>query len=749
MKLEQKPEQPELPQRQPLAAAVSKLDRRSFLKLTGLAGGGLMLGVTVGCAPEESAPDAAAEAAGAFTPNAFVRIDGDGIVVYAANPEIGQGVKTSLPMIVAEELDAAWQDVTVVQADIDASRYAHQAAGGSRSIPVNWMPLRQAGATARHMLVTAAALRWDVDPAECETRDSHVIHRATGRRLAYTELAAAAAELPVPDPETVRLKDPAEFRLLGTRVTGTDNVPLLTGEPLFGIDKHLPELRYASYVKCPARGGKVRSANLDEVKALPGVVDAFVVEGNDNPMELLDGVAIIARDTWSAFKARQALRVDWDETRAAKDDSSAAERRAAELAQGEGDTVVVDQGDVEAAFDGAARTVSAFYQYAFVSHAQLEPQTTTAWFEDGRMALWAPSQTPQRAQSTVAKVLGLPEEAVTVHQMRAGGGFGRRLMNDAVVEAAAIARRHSGPVKLTWTREEDMAHDFYRAGGFHALAGALDSNGQLVGWRNHFISFSHDGASPVIGGGIRGDIDPGPFVPNYRITQTLLPWQTPCGWWRAPGSNVIAFAHQCFLHELSSAAGRDHLEFLLALMGEPRWLEEGNPNALHTGRAAGVIRRAAEAAGWGRDLPEGHGLGLAFYFSHAGHVAEVAEVSVGSDRRVHVHRVTVAADVGPIVNLSGAENQVQGSVVDGLSALLAQRITFENGRAQETNFHRYPLLRMPRTPQVDVHFIESDFPPTGLGEPALPPLAPAVGNAIFAASGERVRRMPLSDAGWS
>jgi isoquinoline 1-oxidoreductase subunit beta len=728
---------------------VTKLDRRAFLKLTGLAGGGLMLGVTVGCSREEQAASTAAGSGDAFAPNAFVRIDADGIVIYAANPEVGQGVKTSLPMIVAEELDAAWADVTVVQADIDASRYDHQVAGGSRSIPHNWLPLRQAGATARQMLVAAAAVRWEVDPAEVETRDSHAIHTRTGRRLPYTELAATAAELTVPDADDVRLKDPAEFRLLGTRVTGTDNAPLVTGEPLFGIDKRLPDLLYASFVKCPARGGRVRNANIDEVKALPGVVDAFVIDGNGDPTELEHGVAIVARDTWSAFKARRTLQVDWDESEAARDSSSAAEQRALELAKGDGETEVVHNGDVRAAFSGAAATLTAFYQYAFASHAQLEPQNTTAWWHDERMELWAPSQTPQRAQASVAKVLNLGEDAVTVHQMRGGGGFGRRLINDPVVEAAAIARRVAAPVKLTWTREDDMAHDFYRAGGFHALQGALDADGNLVGWQNHFISFTHDGKNPVSGGGIRGDIDPGPFVPNYRITQTLLPWRTPCGPWRAPGSNVIAFAHQCFLHELSTAAGRDHLEFLLALMGEPRWLEEGNPYALHTGRAAGVIRRAAEEAGWGRDLPDGHALGLAFYFSHAGHIAEVAEVSVGDDKRVDVHRVTVAADVGPIVNLSGAENQVQGSVVDGLSTMLGQRITFENGRAKETNFHQYPLLRMPRAPRVDVHFIDSDYPPTGLGEPALPPLAPAVANAIFAATGERVRRLPLTDAGWT
>lgn len=730
---------------------ITRLDRRSFLKFTGLAGGGLMLGVTFGCSREtaEEAAPAATPTGRPFEPNAYVQITDDRIVIYAPNPEIGQGVKTSMPMIVAEELDAAWDDVTVVQSEIDFERYDRQFAGGSRSIPQNWLPLRQAGAVAREMLVTAAALRWEVDAAECETRDSAVIHTPTGRRLTYFELAAAAAELPVPDPASVKLKDVGDFRLLGSRVTGVDNADLVTGAPLFGIDQQLPELRYATFVKCPAKGGTVVRANLDAVKALPGVLDAFVVEGNGNPAELSAGVAIVAVDTWSAFKARQALVVEWDESNAAKDSWSAAVARAAELAQAEGSTSVVDKGDVGSAFAGAARQVTAYYQYAFASHAQLEPQNTTAWWHDGKLELWAPTQTPQGAEAAVAKLLGLEAEQVELHQLRAGGGFGRRLINDPVVEAAAIAHRVPYPVKLTWTREDDMAHDFYRAGGFHSLAGTLDAGGKLTGWRNHFISFSHDGTNPVVGGAIRGDIDPGPFVPNYRITQTLLPWQTPCGPWRAPGSNVIAFAHQCFLHELSVAAGRDHLDFLLELLGEPRWLEEGNPQALHTGRAAGVIRRAAEAAGWGRTLPEGHGLGLAFYFSHAGHVAEVAEVSVGPERRLTVHRVTVAADVGPIVNLSGAENQVEGSVIDGLSTMLGQRVTFEQGRAQETNFHQYPLLRMPRAPRVDVHFIESDFPPTGLGEPALPPLAPAVGNAIFAASGIRVRRMPIIEEGFS
>ena len=719
------------------------LSRRSVLNLSTAAAGVLMLGFfTAGAAKDAHA------ARGDFQPNSFLSIPPNGrITIMSKNPEIGQGVKTSLPMIVAEELDAAWGDVEVVQSPIDQAVYGVQFAGGSMSTPMNWDSLRRAGATARAMLVGAAAKHWGVEPASLTTRSSHVIHEASGRKLRYTELAADAAAMPVPAPATLALKSVKDFRLLGTRVTGVDNDALVRGEPLFGIDQSVPGMKYAVYQKCPAIGGKVKSANLDEVKGMPGVRDAFVLEGNGNAMELLPGVAIVADNTWAAIRAKRALKVEWDETDASTDSWTDAKAEAERLRSEPGPTVV-NTGDVDAALAAGAKQVSGFYSYHFVSHAQLEVQNCTASFEDGAMELWAPTQTPGQGIGMAAKVVGISPAKVTLHQTRCGGGFGRRLYNDFVCEAAAISKHAGVPVKLQWTREDDMAYDLYRAGGFHQLEGSLDSDGKITGWRDHMITFANDGR-PVSGGALRAQVFPGGLVDNLRFEQTPLDWKNRCAAWRAPGSNVFGFVMQSFVHELAAAADRDHLEVLLEVLGEPRWLQEGNPQALNTGRAAAVVKLAAEQAGWGREMPAGRALGLAFYFSHAGHIAQVADVSVSDDKKIKVHKVTVAADVGPIVNLSGAENQVQGSVVDGLSTMLGLSVTFENGRVQQSNFDKYPMLRMAATPKVDVHFVESDFSPTGLGEPALPPLAPAVCNAIFTATGHRIRTLPISEDGYT
>lgn len=722
-----------------------KLDRRTFLKLTGLAGGGLTLAACFGGDTPPGVNGQSAE----FEPNAFVRVATDGtVMIYSKIPEIGQGIKTSLPMIIAEELDADWERVRIEQAVIDPDVYGRQSAGGSRSIATSWDQLREAGAVARSMLVSAAAEIWRVPENECVTAASIVTHRPSGKRLGYGELAEAAASLPVPPATSLTFKSRADYKLIGTRIGGVDNHGLVTGQPLFGIDQVLPGMVYASYTKCPATGGRVRTANLDEIRSLPGIHDAFVIEGNDTVSELMPGVAIVGDSTWATQEARKQLVVDWDESEASKDSWSELARKAAALSKENSGATVREYGDVDDEFENASQSVDAFYSYPFLSHAPLEPQNCTAWWHDGGIEIWAPMQRPDGAVKIVAGVFGLSTDEITLHPTRVGGGFGRRLMNDYVCEAAAIARKSGVPVKLQWTREDDMAHDFYRPAGFHAFRAALDDSGKLAAWTDHFITFTHDGKETVSSGELREGEVPEGLVEHYKLTQSMLPLATPTGPWRAPRSNGIAFAVQSFMHELSVATGRDHMEFLLDVMGEPRWLDPGNPRALNTGRAAAVIKLAAEKAGWGRDMPEGRGLGLSFYFSHAGHVAEVAEVSVDVKRNIKVHKVTVAADVGPIINMSGAENQCQGAVMDGLSTMLGLAVTMENGRVQQSNFHQYPLMRMSSAPQVDVHFIQSDFAPTGLGEPALPPLAPAVCNAIFAASGKRVRRLPLSGDGY-
>ncbi|MCY3860206.1 MAG: molybdopterin-dependent oxidoreductase [Gammaproteobacteria bacterium] len=717
---------------------IVKLDRRQFLKMTGAVGGGLMLSF--------SAPKAIANKdTGAFQPNGYVKIDSSGIVLYAKNPEIGQGVKTSLPMIVAEELDAAWEDVTVEQSRIDQAAYGMQFAGGSTAIPMNWTALRRAGATARSMLVKAAANRWNVSVDALTTESSEVIHGSSGRRATYLELANEAAALDVPNGDSVPLKDPSDFHILGRRVTGVDNEALVRGEPLFGIDQTVPGMKYAVCQKCAAIGGTVKSANLEDIKKMSGIVDAFVLEGNDNAGELLPGVAVVADSTWAALEAKRALNIEWEETGASTDSWSDAINEAERLRHEPGPRVV-DIGNVDTAFANSVKQASGFYRYAFASHAQLEPQNCTASFSDGKLELWAPTQTPGAAIMSAARIVGIQPTNVTLHQKRCGGGFGRRLYNDFVCEAAAIAKHVGVPVKLQWTREDDMAYDLYRAGGFHQMHGSVDENGKITGWRNRFITFTNDGNRPVSGGGISPGVFPGGLLENIRVEQTALEWKNRCAAWRAPGSNVFAFVVGSFLHELAHIAGRDHLEVLLEVLGEPRQL---GPRGMHTGRAAGVVELAAEKAGWGRELEEGRGMGVAFYYSHAGHIAEVADVSVSEDKKVKVHKVTVAADVGPIVNLSGAENQVQGSVVDGISTMFDLAVSFENGRVQQTNFDKYSMMRMPSAPEIDVHFVRSDYPPTGLGEPAFPPLAPAVYNAIFAATGQRARTMPISEEGFT
>ncbi len=732
------------------------LSRRDFLRVSALVGGGFVLAsyaeplsaFTSGDVP--SADDPAL--------NAYIRITPDGTVtIVAKNPEIGQGVRTMLPMLIAEELDVEWAQVRVEQGDLDPVRYPGQIAGGSTATPNNWLPMRRVGAAGRAMLIAAAAKQWGVPEAECDTTPGVVRHRASGRTASYGALAAAAAAVPAPNLETVPLKDPKQFRIIGTRVRGVDTRKIVTGQPLFGIDITVPGMTYATFVKAPVFAAKVASANLDEIRAMPGVRAAFTVEGGENLAGLLPGVAIVADSWWQAQVARRSLRVTWQEHPTAQQSSASFAAKAAELGRGTPQRTLRTDGDPAAALAGAATVLEAEYFYPFIAHAPLEPQNCTAAWRDGRMEIWAPTQTPDSGRGLVARTLGIPQDAITVHLVRAGGGFGRRLNNDYMVEAAWIAREAGMPVKLLWTREDDMQHDFYRPAGWHFFKAGLDAAGRLVAFTDHFVSFG-EGERFAPSADFQPTEFPQRFVANVGYGASVMPLGVPTGALRAPRSNGVSFAFQSFLDEVAHAARRDPLQLRLDLLADPVLpAPAGNPQqaaaAFNPERMRGVLEVLREKSGWGTTrLPKGSGMGVAFYYSHRGYFATVAHVTVSRDGELTIHKVWTVGDVGSqVINPSGAEQQVQGGVLDGIAQTLAQEITIAGGSTVQSNFGDFPLLRLTQAVPVEVHFHVTDFPPTGLGEPALPPVPPAICNAIFAATGKRVRSLPLSrhDLSWA
>jgi isoquinoline 1-oxidoreductase beta subunit len=741
----------------------TQLSRRSFLRASAIAGGGIMLAYYVEplervlAAPQFGPPVT-------LLPASFITITPDGaITIIAKNPEIGQNVKAMLPMLIAEELDADWKAVKIEQGDLNPAKYGAQIAGGSTATPMNWVPMRQLGAQCRGMLIAAAADNWGVLASECTTTASRVHHEPSKRSASYGELSTKAASMPVPDPKTLTMKDPKDYRIVGKNTANPDIRKIVTGKPVFGIDFTTPDMLYANYEKCPVFGGKVISANLDEVKAQPGIRHAFIVEPGPDPSALSGGVAIVA-DSW--YQARHArdnvLKVVWDEGPTAAQGTETYNATADDLAKKDPGQTLRKDGDVETAFSSpGVKVVEAAYSYPFLSHVPLEPQNCSASFKDGKLELWAPSQTPASGVGQTAKALGIDQKDITLHLTRIGGGFGRRLTNDYMVEAAYIAKQVGVPVKLLWTREQDMAHDFYRPAGYHYLKGAVDSQGKLIAWRNHFVSFGENGRFAQAAG-LGGEEFPSRFIPNFSQLASMMPSGVPMGAMRAPGSNAIAFVMQSFIDELAHAAGKDPLQFRLDLLSNsplpmapppPGTPVAFAPVAFDGPRMKAVLETVAERSGYGKTkLPKDTAMGVAFHFSHRGYFAEVAQVQVIKETQLKVHKVWVVGDIGSVgaINPTAAENISQGAVIEGMSHVMGYEITIEKGRATQSNFHQYPPLRLTQAPrEIDVYFLKSDNPPTGLGEPALPPMPPAITNAVFAVTGKRIRSLPIANLGYS
>jgi isoquinoline 1-oxidoreductase beta subunit len=731
------------------------VNRRSFLRASALTGGGVMLALYADDLFAQQAPPGAPPRP-PLKPQSFIKISADGRVTIAAkNPETGQGIKTALPMLIAEELDVDWARVTVEQVSLDEATYGSQFEGGSTATPTNWEPMRRVGAAGRQMFIAAAAAQWNVPASECATAHGEVLHASSKRKLAYGTLASALTSQPAPALDTVTLKDPGQYRIIGTALPGVDNHLIVTGKPAFSIDFTLPGMLWAAYEKCPVFAGRVRTANLDVIRALPGVRKVFVIEGTQELLGLHGGVAIVADHWWAAKSAREKLKVEWDEGATAAESSEGHARKAAELGPQTPVFTLRKDGDADAGLSGATKVVEGSYSYPFIAHAPLEPQNCTAQFKDGKLEIWAPSQTPGAGRGQVATLLGMPPESITVHLLRAGGGFGRRLTNDYMLEAAWIARELGGaPVKVLWTREDDMQHDHYRPGGFHFLKAGIDAAGRMTAWRNHFVSFG-EGQQFASQANISPDEFPAAFVPNFGFHATLMPTGIPTYALRAPRSNAFCFVFQSFLDEVAHAANADPAKFRLDLLDAAiAGQQVPNPPKLQFDprRMRNVVARVAEMSAWSaQGKAPGLGMGIAFQFSHRGYVAQVAKVRVTEGTKVRVEKVWAAADIGShVINTSSAINQVQGAVIEGMTHAMGAEITFERGRVVQSNFHEYDMVRYPQMPtEIEVDFIKSANSPTGLGEPALPPAVPAICNALFAATGKRIRSLPLMKHGFT
>ena len=690
-------------------SATMQLNRRDFIKTVSAAGAGLALAFYL---PGDETANAAPLLVGEdFSPNAFLRIAADGsVLITVAKVEMGQGVKTALPMIVAEELDADWSNVTVEQSDAHPTKYGSQGTGGSFSIRGSWQMLRSAGATARAMLVQAAARTWNVDPSSCKTENGWVTH-PSGKKASYGELAAQAAELPVPT--SVPLKDAHDFRILGKSTHRVDTASKSNGSAVFGIDVRVPGMLFASIERPPVFGGKVKSFDASKAKSVAGVRDVVQVES---------GIAVVANSTWAAFRGREALTVEWDEGEYASQNSAAIRTLFADAVKERG-TVEDYDGEAEAVFASAPTKIEAVYEAPLVAHVTMEPMNCTAHVQKGRCEIWAPTQSPQAVQSEAARILGLPLDRVTVHITQVGGGFGRRLETDYAQDAVHVAKLAGAPVQVVWKREDDMQHDHYRPSSYNVLKGGLDAAGNPVTWL-------HRVAGPSSHGLVVSGSTPPYNIPNFSIDSHIKETGVPIGPWRSVGPSLSTFIVESFIDELAHAAKKDPFEFRRGLLTKSPRLKR-------------TLEAAAQHSSWRTPLPGGMGRGIACIEGFGSTLAHVAEVSVDKDGSFRIHRIVCAIDCGPVVNPDGVAAQIEGAVAFGLSAVMKDEITIDKGRVVQSNFNDYSILSLPEMPKVEVHIIPSNESIGGLGETGVPAIAPALCNALFAATGKRIRRLPI------
>jgi isoquinoline 1-oxidoreductase subunit beta len=705
----------------------------------------------------------------AFSPNIFLGIEPDGTVIIVAHrSEMGTGSRTSLPMVVADELEADWKRVRIQQA-IGDKRYGDQNTDGSCSIRDFYKGMRQVGAGARLMLERAAASKWGVDATECKARNHQVVHAKSGKTLGFGELASLAAQQPVPSKEDLKLKPSSEFRYIGKEnVPIADLADLCTGRGVFGMDTNMPGMLYASIERSPVYGGKLKSFDDSAAKAVKGVQDTIVIDAFKPPhlFQPLGGVAVLADNTWSAMQGRKKLKVEWDLGEHVSFDSPAFRKELLASAQKPG-KVARNVGDVDAEFaKSGAKIIEASYYTPHLAHAAMEPPAALAVFKDGKFEIWTATQNPQAVQDTVAGVCGVQPSDVTCHVTLLGGGFGRKSKPDYVAEAALLAKKTGKPVKVVWSREEDIKFDYYHAAAGMYMKAAVDAEGKPAAWLQR-SAFPSIGSTFIPGADHAMDIEMGmgwtelPFqIPNHRAENCAGKNHVRIGWLRAVANIYHAFAMQSFVDELAAAANRDRVEYMLELIGPARNLEldkpwnNGKPVTefpYDMGRFRNVIQLAADKSGWGkRKLPKGHALGIAAHRSFLTYVATVAEVSVDAQGKARVERVDIAADAGQIINPDRARAQFEGAVVFGTSIAMMGEITASGGAVQQSNFHNYPVARMNDAPrEINVHIVPSNELPAGVGEPGVPPVAPAICNAYFAATGKRVRELPLKRHGFA